>query len=86
MLAARDRESTRRPARPRRARDRHRPGRSGRACRYRDDDLAWEARIDQLKQLRATWQRQGVLAMLHRWLHEMELPARLLSEIGGERC
>ena len=54
-------------------------------ARYRDDDLAWEARIDQLKQLRATWQRQGVLAMLHRWLHEMELPARLLSEIGGER-
>lgn len=54
-------------------------------ARYRDDDLAWEARINQLKQLRNCWQRQGVLAMLRQWLHLMDLPARLLAEVGGER-
>ncbi|RJG02577.1 exodeoxyribonuclease V subunit beta [Noviherbaspirillum sedimenti] len=49
------------------------------------DDLAWEARIEQLKALRAVWQRQGVLAMLRRFIHELGLPATLLRETGGER-
>ncbi len=39
------------------------------------DDLAWEARVEQLKALRGVWQRQGVLAMLRRFIHELDLPA-----------
>ncbi|MDY7577382.1 exodeoxyribonuclease V subunit beta [Herbaspirillum sp. RTI4] len=49
------------------------------------DDLAWETRVEQLKQLHLVWQRQGVLAMLRRFIHELQLPARLLRETGGER-
>jgi exodeoxyribonuclease V beta subunit len=49
------------------------------------DELAWEGRIEQLKNLHTVWQRQGVLAMLRRLIHELGLPARLLAEAGGER-
>jgi exodeoxyribonuclease V beta subunit len=49
------------------------------------DDLAWEARVEQLKELRQVWQRHGVLAMLRRFLHELDLPERLLARQGGER-
>jgi exodeoxyribonuclease V beta subunit len=49
------------------------------------DDLAWDARVEQLKALRQVWQRQGVLAMLRRFIHELELPAALLRQPGGER-
>jgi exodeoxyribonuclease V beta subunit len=49
------------------------------------DDLAWEARVEQLKELKQVWQRHGVLAMLRRFLHELALPERLLARQGGER-
>ncbi|NIA55223.1 exodeoxyribonuclease V subunit beta [Massilia sp. TW-1] len=49
------------------------------------DELAWEARVEQLKALHQAWQRQGVLAMLRRFIHELELPAKLLAAAGGER-
>jgi exodeoxyribonuclease V beta subunit len=49
------------------------------------DDLAWEARVEQLKTLKQVWQRSGVLAMLRRLLHELRLPARLVGQPGGER-
>jgi exodeoxyribonuclease V beta subunit len=49
------------------------------------DDLAWEARVEQLKDLHLVWQRQGVLAMLRRFVHDLGLPASLLKEAGGER-
>jgi exodeoxyribonuclease V beta subunit len=49
------------------------------------DELAWEARIEQLKALHIVWQRQGVLAMLRRLIHELGLPAALLRQAGGER-
>jgi exodeoxyribonuclease V beta subunit len=49
------------------------------------DELAWEARIEQLKGLHVVWQRQGVLAMLRRFIHELGLPAALLRVAGGER-
>jgi exodeoxyribonuclease V beta subunit len=51
------------------------------------DDVKWEARIEQLKAWRLIWQRQGVLAMLRRLIHELGLPARLLHPDcpGGER-
>lgn len=49
------------------------------------DELAWEARIEQLKTLHVLWQRQGVLAMLRRFIHDLGLPATLLQAAGGER-
>jgi exodeoxyribonuclease V beta subunit len=49
------------------------------------DELAWEERVEQLKALHLVWQRQGVLAMLRRFLHELRLPATLLRQAGGER-
>ncbi|MFL6671959.1 MAG: exodeoxyribonuclease V subunit beta [Massilia sp.] len=54
-------------------------------ARLSSDEMAWEARVEQLKALHVTWQRQGVLAMLRRFIHELRLPARLLREAGGER-
>ena len=49
------------------------------------DELAWEARVEQLKSLHQAWQRQGALAMLRRFIHELGLPAKLLGAAGGER-
>ena len=49
------------------------------------DELAWEARVEQLKALHAIWQRHGVLAMLRRFVHELDLPSSLLRQAGGER-
>jgi len=49
------------------------------------DELAWEVRVEQLKSLHQAWQRQGVLAMLRRFIHELGLPAKLLAATGGER-
>ena len=49
------------------------------------DELAWEQRVEQLKALHVVWQRQGVLAMLRRFVHELNLPSTLLRAAGGER-
>jgi exodeoxyribonuclease V beta subunit len=54
-------------------------------ARLSSDEMAWEIRVEQLKALHVAWQRQGVLAMLRRFIHELKLPARLLVEAGGER-
>ncbi|MFC0170099.1 exodeoxyribonuclease V subunit beta [Pseudoduganella danionis] len=49
------------------------------------DELAWEGRVEQLKGWHAVWQRQGVLAMLRRFIHDLNLPATLIQQPGGER-
>ncbi len=49
------------------------------------DEIAWEGRVEQLKGWHLVWQRQGVLAMLRRLIHELGLPAALLAAPGGER-
>lgn len=54
-------------------------------ARLTSDELAWEERVEQLKALHIVWQRQGVLAMLRRFIHELGLPAALLAQAGGER-
>jgi exodeoxyribonuclease V beta subunit len=54
-------------------------------ARLSSDETVWETIVEQLKALHLTWQRQGVLAMLRRLIHELALPARLLLEAGGER-
>ena len=52
---------------------------------HASDDLKWEACVEQLKALHILWQRQGVLAMLRCFIHDLNLPASLLQEAGGER-
>ena len=49
------------------------------------DELAWERRVEQLREWHVVWLRQGVLAMLRRIIHELGLPAQLLARPGGER-
>lgn len=49
------------------------------------DERLWELRVDQFRDYRRSWQRQGVLPMVHRMLHEFQLPARLLQRPDGER-
>jgi exodeoxyribonuclease V beta subunit len=41
--------------------------------------------VEQLKALHQAWARQGVLAMLRRFIHELGLPSKLLAMTGGER-
>ena len=50
------------------------------------DEHYWEACGERFRQLHDTWQRHGVLAMLHDLLHAFDLPARLLSRLDGERA
>ncbi len=49
------------------------------------DDAALDLRSEQLRALHTVWQTQGVLPMLRQTLHQLDLPARLLREPGGER-
>jgi len=50
------------------------------------DDLAWERRVLQFRDYRRLWQRQGVLPMLRRLMHDFQVPARLLAgaQQGGD--
>ncbi|MEA3641846.1 MAG: 3'-5' exonuclease, partial [Lamprobacter sp.] len=54
-------------------------------ARLQEDELAWETQVMRFVGYQRTWQRQGVLAMLRRLLHEQALPARLLQRAEGER-
>ncbi len=54
-------------------------------ARLGHDDIAFERRVDDLKALHADWRRQGLLPMLRRSLHRLELPARWLGDADGER-
>ena len=49
------------------------------------DELQWEAQLDNFHQWRTLWQQQGILAMLHHWLHSQEVARRLLAQDNGER-
>ena len=53
--------------------------------RLATDDEAFDAQVEALRQLRQTWQIQGVLAMLRQTLHRFGLAARWLAQSGGER-
>jgi exodeoxyribonuclease V beta subunit len=50
-----------------------------------DDDEAFDKRSEQLRQLHAVWQSQGVLTMLRQTLHLLSLPSRWMAEPDGER-
>ena len=47
------------------------------------DDVAFDVRSEQLRDLHRTWQEQGVLTMLRQSLHLLELPARWLGAAEG---
>lgn len=49
------------------------------------NDDAFDARSEQLRQLRTVWQMQGVLAMLRQTLHQLGLASRWLAAPDGER-
>ncbi|PKM29138.1 MAG: exodeoxyribonuclease V subunit beta [Gammaproteobacteria bacterium HGW-Gammaproteobacteria-11] len=53
--------------------------------RLNEDERLWEHRVFQFTEYRRLWQRQGVLPMLHRLLHDFDLPARLLQRAHGQR-
>lgn len=53
--------------------------------RLNTDEGHWERRGQQFFALREVWRKSGVLAMLHRLLHDFDLPGRLLGAKGGER-
>ncbi len=50
-----------------------------------NDDAAFDARSEQLQQLRTVWQTQGVLAMLRQTLHQLGLASRWQANADGER-
>jgi exodeoxyribonuclease V beta subunit len=54
--------------------------------RLNTDERWWEACGEHFRHFRDTWQRHGVLAMLHDLLHIFDLPSRLLARDGGERA
>lgn len=50
------------------------------------DEAAWDGVIDRFHAWQQVWERQGLLPMLHRLLHDEGIPARLLAGEGqGER-
>ncbi len=60
----------------------------GELDRLMTDELAWEQRLEQFTGYRRIWRRRGVLAMLHRLLHDFHVPQRLLAaeDSRGERA
>ena len=53
--------------------------------RLNQDERIWERWVLRFRGYRDVWQRQGVLPMLRRLLHDFELPRTLLSRPDGER-
>ncbi|MBJ9978399.1 exodeoxyribonuclease V subunit beta [Pseudomonas sp. S75] len=53
--------------------------------RLNQDERVWEAWVMRFRLYRETWQRQGVLPMLRRLLHDFKLPRSLIARTDGER-
>ncbi|CAM3754361.1 RecBCD enzyme subunit RecB [Pseudomonas reidholzensis] len=53
--------------------------------RLNQDERVWEDWVMRFRQYRETWQRQGVLPMLRRLLHDFKLPRTLIARSDGER-
>lgn len=49
------------------------------------DERVWERWVMTFRDYRQTWQRQGVLPMLRRLLHDFSLPRTLMGRSDGER-
>lgn len=48
--------------------------------RLNTDEPRWERTLEQFRAYRTRWQRQGVLPMLRRLLHDHGIPARLIAQ------
>lgn len=53
--------------------------------RLNQDERVWEDWVMRFRLYRDTWQRQGVLPMLRRLLHDFQLPRTLIARADGER-
>ncbi|MDH1632954.1 exodeoxyribonuclease V subunit beta [Pseudomonas mosselii] len=53
--------------------------------RLNQDERVWESWVMRFRRYRDTWQRQGVLPMLRRLLHDFQLPRALMGRSDGER-
>ncbi|ORL61545.1 exodeoxyribonuclease V subunit beta [Pseudomonas putida] len=53
--------------------------------RLNQDERVWEGWVMRFRLYRDTWQRQGVLPMLRRLLHDFQLPRTLMGRSDGER-
>ncbi|QXI37896.1 exodeoxyribonuclease V subunit beta [Pseudomonas xantholysinigenes] len=53
--------------------------------RLNQDERVWEDWVMRFRGYRDTWQRQGVLPMLRRLLHDFHLPRTLMGRSDGER-
>ncbi len=53
--------------------------------RFNQDELVWEAEVERFRTYRRIWRLQGVLPMLRRLLGDLDVPARLLALVDGER-
>ncbi|MDH0647881.1 exodeoxyribonuclease V subunit beta [Pseudomonas sp. GD03858] len=53
--------------------------------RLNQDERVWEGWVMRFRRYREVWQRQGVLPMLRRLLHDFQLPRALLGRSDGER-
>lgn len=52
---------------------------------HNENELAWEARIEQFRSYRVLWQERGVLPLVRQFLEDFEVPRRLLAQADGER-
>jgi exodeoxyribonuclease V beta subunit len=48
------------------------------------DETQFETRLDQFRMYRTLWQKAGVLAMLRRFMHDFQVPQRLLGHQSRE--
>ncbi|MDR2307563.1 MAG: exodeoxyribonuclease V subunit beta [Paucimonas sp.] len=53
--------------------------------RLNQDERVWEGWVMRFRRYREIWQRQGVLPMLRRLLHDFQLPRSLMARSDGER-
>lgn len=52
---------------------------------YFNNEPAWEALTEQVREFKLVWRFKGVLALVQAWLHYFELPSLWLSQEQGER-
>ncbi|MFP4160895.1 MAG: exodeoxyribonuclease V subunit beta [Ectothiorhodospira sp.] len=53
--------------------------------RLGQDELHWEARVEQFRGYGEVWRGQGILPMLRRLMHDFDLPRHLSGSADGER-
>jgi exodeoxyribonuclease V beta subunit len=52
---------------------------------HNEDELAWEARVEQFRNYRRLWQERGVLPLIRHLMDDFSIPRQLLAQADGER-